>query len=111
MSVATSADLRHAWGPVDPEDLDAINIVALDTGDKATLEALEEKKEKQRKKEAGKKQLTSENTSTNLAKIQKHLQKSKDINNCAITTKHSEGSSHPATGPVGLVPFPLRPRS
>ena len=28
--VVTSTDLRCAWGPVDPEDLDALNIVGLD---------------------------------------------------------------------------------
>ena len=75
MPVATSADLRHGWGPVDPEDLDALNIVALETNDKAALEALEEKQEKQRKKEAAKKNLPSKNTSANLAKIQSGFRK------------------------------------
>ena len=97
MPVATSADVRHAWGPVDPDDLDALNIVALETDDKAALEALEEKQEKQRKKEAAKKKLPSKNTSANLAKIQKQLQKTKDTNTSGITTHHSESSSHPAT--------------
>ena len=77
--------------------LDALNIVALETDDKAALEALEEKQEKQRKKEASKKKLPSKNTSANLAKNQKQLQKTKDTNTSGITTQHSENSTHPAT--------------
>ena len=77
--------------------LDALNIVALETDDKAALEALEEKQEKQRKKEAAKKKLPSKNTSANLAKIQKWLQKTKNTNTSDITTQHSESSTHSAT--------------
>ena len=73
--IATSADLTPAWGAVDPEDLDAMRIVALETDDKDALEALEAKKEKQRKREAAKKKLPSKSTSSILANIHAELQK------------------------------------
>src|SRR5882762_11889861 len=55
LPVATPGDLKHAWGAVDQELLDAMKLVALNTTDKAALEALEEKQKKKQEKEIDRK--------------------------------------------------------
>jgi hypothetical protein len=81
LPVATPGDLKHAWGAVDQELLDVMKLVALNTTDKAALEALEEKQKKKQEREiereAVKENKPSKNRGADLAKIQKKKQKDK----------------------------------
>jgi len=96
LPVATPADLKDAWGPVEQETLDAMNLVDLHTNDKEALEALEAKK---KAKEAAKKKLPSKNTGANLAKIKQ--QKKKDR-----AAKKNDGGSENASGRPATPPPP-----
>ena len=83
MAVATSKELKAAWSDIDLDVLASMKVAAVDINDKEVLEKLEAKlklkAEKLAKKEAAKANLPSKSTSANLAKMQKKLQKGKQI--------------------------------
>lgn len=96
--IATKADLEHAWGEVLPAELNARELVDLDTNDKAILEALEAKEQK----EAAKKKFPSKSTSSKLSKIQKQLKKDKNAKASGSTNDSAQPSTPPAPPPNQL---------
>lgn len=103
LPVATSSELKTAWGAMDQEDLDGMELVALKTNDKEALEALEERKrlkeEKKMEKEAAKKRLPSKNTGASLAKTKRQLQKAK-----VAKKRNEKGSGSKVSGRPGTPP-------
>jgi len=104
LPVASPADLKHAWGAVDQDILDAMDLVALNTNDKEALEAKKKLKEdKQMQKKAAEKKLPSKNTGANLAKIQKQKRK------ITATKKKNDGDSTVAAGSSNISGRPATP--
>jgi len=106
LQVATSADIQNAWGAVDQALLDAMNLVALNTQDKAALEAFEAKMklkaDKLKEREAFKKKLPFKHTGVNMAKIIRQ----KPHRDCPIMSGAVCIRNPPMVTPVtSLVPF------